>query len=313
MDLEQIISLANFKEIESIPQEFNNSNLLSKGILEEDLSNLIVDGTLEIPKSDKANSTYAFNNFGEGLKISLNYGSQNKDYVSVIIYDGSNLEQKSGHKKEYIQSYPQFARPHKISENPFVLRTNGSLDFDKIRFLLIRKKGETQIYRRGVESNPDIKKISESKLNPNSNLIFGEYHFKEEDQYLQKEFILDSPNLDFIISEVLGDYSIESKSDVSRLIKNPQFDRKLKSGFSTKFGGYNTSKSYLIDWFNEFQIPIIGIGNFPKQLNPQIQELYDSNNQTLSLIGRSHIEEVEKMSKNFQTYLPSYDLTSNLN
>ena len=137
----------------------------------------------------------------------------------------------------------------------------------------------------------------------------GVQYFSKKDQKIQESVIEDINGLEYIISEVLGDREITSKKDVEKLKNMMEFHPKFKDRYeSNKYKGYNSSSSYLVEFYEKFNIPIIGIGSFYSSLNKNATDLYQIKHKTLSLVGRKHVDEIFDMVDNGSIYLPNYDL-----
>ena len=105
-------------------------------------------------------------------------------------------------------------------------------------------------------------------------------------------------------------YGRENINDVKRLVNRRDFDPRCESEFRSdnyQFE-YNTSSAFLIKWFQKYKIPIIGLNGFEKGelkvINPKAR--------SLTLVGRTHINQVFDYFDSTQVYLPCYDLSSNL-
>ncbi len=275
----------NFIEVDRIK---NNSNLLSRGIVHQHLEKLLNHEPLELKADKYGNAAVAA--IREGLRISWNYGSANKDYLSVILFNPEQIEKKKGHDlKSIIDTEDEVFINHKLREHPFVYRLNGKISLEDIKYLLIRTNKKTiQIYenKRNIVERDLITLDDSSKTN---NIVFGELHYITAEQDLESEIIDLNSTKEVIYSEVLGKNRIESLKDVDKLVKRKIFDPKKRDEFYVTLNGVdlNLSHSYLVEWFYNYRIPIVGTGLFhSNQINlPEIK------NNTLSFVGRKHMSE----------------------
>lgn len=294
-----------FRKTGLVRPSFPLDRLFSRGLLESELEILLSGESLDLLSSQRANAAKPFyrgNN--EGLNISWNYGSSNKDYLAVALFSYDDLSFENGHDSSYLEEYPLELRGHKYAEQPYVVRVNGSLELSKVHYILVRTTNNAlTIYRQGLDTNPDVSLVS-GPGSISQTIIFGERHFLEKDTLLEMSILDDvfTSGVDAVICEVLENIDITSQADCNYLMKQKRFNPKNKDNFSFE-NNLNTSLSHLCDWFTKYQIPFLGLGCFENGLREEVLNVMHED-KTVSFIGRGHIYELSSRFVNSSIYLP---------
>lgn len=268
-----------FEQEHLLKKDVEDQSMLAIGITEDRISNLLSEGKLSFEESQRANSTIPFIRNRSGFDISMNYGSRSGDFSSVLFFDSSNLKKSLGHSEYYINSIQdETEKAHKIQENPVVVRVQGDLGIDRVKYLLIRDKdGKYFRFGQGIETLPNL-----SISNPGKNLlVFGE-RFGFLDDIEMESNIISRYTPDIIYSQAL-----EAGDEISSMRSSNIFRNKSKSEEIFSTPEFSSSKTYLSDFYDRFQIPIIGFS--PESL-PNMGDFEKS----LLLIGRDHKENVFK-------------------
>jgi hypothetical protein len=148
----------------------------------------------------------------------------------------------------------------------------------------------------------EIELIRSKGRNPFNNIIYGEYHFYEDEQKIEEKIIyFYRPSI--IFSEVLGNYSIKSVKEADNILKN-DYDRKFKRSQNGK--DINYSLEYLCNWYVQYRIPIIGTGDLLDE-NNKIEDIITTQDRTLVLTGRSHIKVFYDFYEDVLVYTSTYN------